>query len=203
MNTFLSSIISLFIFASLAQAKEASCSWYSATASRYPLPQVHTCADGQSYYFGKQVCGEFVKNNAFCKISESSTKASCIKNAETKATKDCFEKYFAPVLDPKYYQNKKEDGICNVSLKFWRSKGEAPLSQSYNCGKDIYFWGQLNCSSGIYKNVFCKYGFASSGKNCAEDKHPDTIACYKKYVKEKYPELAHLKKESSPAKGSK
>lgn len=177
------------VSARIESSKNPACMWWGASAVR-PGAFRYQCADGETYYYGKQVCGDRSQKHAFCNSKASSSIDECAKNFKTKTTKECFDKYIAPTLDAKYYDNKEYDGLCN-----WRWSG----GETYNCGQDTYIFGKASCRSGVYKNIFCRYQFASSGKNCAQDKHKDTIACYSRFIKEKHPELAGVKSTFTPS----
>ena len=197
MNKLLSLALGLFLFSNPVHAqvsvkqgdsKSANCMWRSAGGD-LPYAQRYTCSDGEKYLYGRQTCGKQTQERAFCNINASSSKQSCADNFKSKKTKECFSKYIAPILNPTYYANKEFDGSCN-----WTFSG----GEEYKCGNDSYMFGKANCKSGVYKNIFCRYQFASSGKNCAQDKHEDTISCYNKFVSEKHPQLALAKPTFTP-----
>lgn len=156
-----------------AQAKNInpSCMWRHPDAYK-PYPQMYNCEDGQTYFYGNQTCGNEVLKNAFCLKSKAGSIASCKENMNTSVSQKCFEKYIAPTLDVRFKENEKKDGLCK-----WGWNG----GEQFHCGNDIYLYGKASCTAGIYAHLFCKYAFASSGTNCANDNHPDTVACYKKF----------------------
>ncbi len=183
-------LIGLLLFPIILSAKNTTekCRWSSLIIMNTPS-QLSKCGDGETYIYGIQTCGEKFKKNAFCHSKFSDSLEECANNFKSVETQKCFQKYIAPTLEAKYYQNKKYDGSC-----FWGWGG----GEEYKCGQDTYLFGRASCKSGIYKNIFCKYQHASSGKNCAQDKHPDTIACYNKFVKELHPELVGVKPAFTP-----
>ena len=48
------------------------------------------------------------------------------------------------------------------------------------CNGKNYLYGTAACTSGTYRNIFCKEALGNDGAACAGDNDPDTIACYAK-----------------------